>query len=118
MSLRAPIAVTVEVRAEGRRVFRLAANVGEDGLSLERPAPFELGRPVDLSFAMPDGVERLELVARVEESDEDADEERRDDRERDGQGGRELTFLKLSDDDRQILRRYVIARLGLAETLS
>ena len=47
MSLRAPIAVTVEVRAAGRRVFRLAENLGEDGIALERPAPFEIGRPVD-----------------------------------------------------------------------
>jgi len=52
-SLRAPIAVTVEVRAAGQRVFRLAANVGEDGVALERPAPFERGRPVEIAFAMP-----------------------------------------------------------------
>ena len=124
MSLRAPIAVTVEVRAEGRRVFRLAANVGEDGLALERPAPFEIGRPVELSFAMPDGLDRLDVPARVAEGardDEQDDEveEARDtarDRDREAEGGRELTFLALSEDDRRLLRRYILTRLGLAET--
>jgi hypothetical protein len=115
VSLRAPIAVTVEVRAAGRRVFRLAANVGEDGLTLERPAPFEIGRPVELWFAMPDGVDRLALPARVEESEQDQEEAERDDRDRRGEGGRELTFLKVSDEHREILRRYIVGRLGLSE---
>lgn len=113
MSLRAPIAVTVEVRAAGRRVFRLAENVGEDGLSLERPAPFEIGRPVELRFAMPDGDEALRLHARVEDGDHASREQDDPDRT---EGGRELAFLTLSEDDRRILRRYVADRLGLPET--
>jgi hypothetical protein len=113
LSLRAPIAVTVEVRAAGRRVFRLAANLGEDGLALERPAPFERGRPVAISFALPDGGERLRMDARIEAgSDDDEDEE--------GggggpAGGRELAFLRLGEDDRRLLRAYVTERLGLPE---
>jgi hypothetical protein len=114
--LRAPIAVTVEVRAAGRRVFRLAANVGEDGLALERSAPFEIGRPVEISFMMPDGVDRLDLAARVEEGEYESDDARDEDRDRRrAEGGRELTFLALSEDDRRLLREYVLDRLGLAE---
>ena len=113
LSLRAPIAVTVEVRAAGRRVFRLATNLGEDGLALERPAPFERGRPVEIAFALPDGAERLRLDARVEAGSED------DDDEQGGPGGlaggRELTFLSVGEDERRLLRAYLIERLGLPE---
>jgi hypothetical protein len=113
VSLRAPIAVTVEVRGETRegprRVFRLAANLGEDGLRLERPAPFELGRPVELRFCMPEGGEPLRLDAEVRAADGD-DEEL-------GQGS-ELGFLAPDDDERRALRRYVIDRLGLPESIS
>jgi hypothetical protein len=110
--LRAPIAVTVEVRAAGRRVFRLAANVGEDGIALERPAPFEIGRPVEIAFAMPDDGEGLRLAARVEPgAGDDADGDDRPGRE----GGRELAFLSLGPDDRERLRGYVADRLGLPE---
>jgi len=111
--LRAPIAVTVEVRAAGQRVFRLAANVGEDGVALERPAPFERGRPVEIAFAMPDGADRLRLDARVEAGAGDDDEE--GDRHGRSLGGRELTFLSIGEDDRRLLRGYVTERLGLPE---
>jgi len=111
VSLRAPIAVTVEVRAAGRRVFRLAENLGEDGLALERPAPFDIGRPVEIFFALPDDAEGLRLPARVEIRDGDGDEA---DAHRDG-GGRALTFLAVGEDDRQRLRGYVKERLGLPE---
>ena len=43
VSLRAPIAVPVEIRAPQRRVFRLAANVGEDGIRLARGAVVRAG---------------------------------------------------------------------------
>ena len=112
-SLRAPIAVTVEVRAAGRRVFRLASNVGEDGLALERPAPFERGRPVVITFAMPGGAERVSLNARVEAGAGDDDEE--GDREGRSTGGRELAFLAIGEEDRERLRGYVTERLGLPE---
>jgi len=108
-SLRAPIAVTVEVRAAGRR----ASNVGEDGLALERPAPFERGRPVVITFAMPGGAERVSLNARVEAGAGDDDEE--GDREGRSTGGRELAFLAIGEEDRERLRGYVTERLGLPE---
>jgi hypothetical protein len=110
--LRAPIAVTVEVRGQTRegprRVFRLAWNLGEDGLALERPAPFELGRPVELRFTLPDGGETLRLDAEVRAADGD-------DEERAAEGGRELGFLATRDDERRAVRRYVQERLGLPE---
>jgi hypothetical protein len=111
VSLRAPIAVTVEVRAAGRRVFRLAANVGEDGLALQRPAPFERGRPVEIAFALPHGADRLALHARVEAGGDDSDDE--GDAQGRSRGGRELTFLSVGEDDRRLLRDYVVERLGL-----
>jgi PilZ domain len=111
VSLRAPIAVTVEVRAAGRRVFRLAENLGEDGLALERPAPFEIGRPVEIFFALPDDAAGMRLPARVETRDDDEE----GDREGGLVGGRALTFLALGEDDRQRLRTYVKERLGLPE---
>ena len=122
MSLRAPIAVTVEVRAREReqpkRVYRLAWNIGEDGIRLERRAPFELGRPVAIRFALPDDPTCcLELDAQVRPAPDD-DDEKRNDEKRDEEGGRELIFLSPSEDDRRLLRRYVTERLGLPESLS
>jgi hypothetical protein len=116
LSLRAPIAVTVEVRAAGRRVFRLAANLGEDGLALERPAPFERGRPVEITFALPDGADRLRLDARVEAGAQDHDDNDDGEGGRGGPaGGRELAFLSVDEDASRLLRAYVIERLGLPE---
>lgn len=110
MSLRAPIAVTVEVRAAGRRVFRLAENLGEDGIALERPAPFDVGRPVEVTFALPDDPTLLRLPARLEVRSGDEDDDRED-----GAGGRALTFLAVGEDDRHRLQDYVRDRLDLPE---
>ena len=98
MSLRAPIAVPVEIRAPARRVFRLAAAVGEDGIRLARGASFEPGRPVDLRFDLPDGGGALELSAIVREGRADDDE---------------LGFVNAPPDAREAIRRYVHGRLGL-----
>ena len=113
MSLRAPVAVAVEVRAEtsagARRVFRLAASVGEDGVRLVRPAPFEIGRPVEVRFALPDLANGTALVleAKVLHADDE------DERQHEGAGGRELTFLHPSAEARLVIRDYVRARLEL-----
>lgn len=106
MSLRAPIAVTVEVRAAGRRVFRLAENLGEDGIALERPAPFDIGRPVEVAFALPDDPTPLRLPARLDVRGGDEEE---------GAGGRALIFLAVGEDDRHRLQGYVRDRLDLPE---
>ena len=110
MSLRAPIAVTVEVRAAGRRVFRLAQNLGEDGIALERAAPFEIGRPVEVAFALPDDPHPLRLPARLEVRSGDEDDDRAH-----AAGGRALTFLAVGEDDRRRLQGYVRDRLELPE---
>jgi hypothetical protein len=109
-ALRAPAAVPVEVRAErgaeARRVFRLSASLGEDGVRLVRPAPFEVGRPVDVRFALPAG-ETLTLRAEVLPVD--------DDDALDGAGGRELAFVAPPGEARAAIRAYVRARLSLPE---
>jgi hypothetical protein len=113
LSLRAPIAVPVEVRAPARRVFRLALDVGEDGLRLARPLPFEPGRPVEVRLVLPQAAgadEGLALRAEVgapERSDED-----------EGGAGAEplptqLHFLDPPESARAALRRYVHERLEL-----
>jgi hypothetical protein len=103
LSLRAPIAVPVEVRAPSGRVFRLAWNAGEDGVRLERPAPFEPGRTVDVRMALPDGEGTFELAARLLTDDDER--------------AVELVFLDPPEAAREALRRYVIRRLGLPETV-
>jgi hypothetical protein len=101
LSLRAPIAVPVEIRASSRRVFRLAWNVGEDGLRLERGAPFEAGAPVEVRFGLP-GDEALSLRAEVASGDQGDD-----------QLSFELAFVDPGTEARIALRRYVHQRLGL-----
>lgn len=108
MSLRAPLAVVVEVRShegagEVRRAFRLSANVGEDGVRLVRPVPFDVGRPVAIAFTLPDA-EAVVLRAEVTLADDDGEGEH---------GGRELAFLAAPTDVRLTLHRYVAERLGL-----
>jgi hypothetical protein len=110
VSLRAPMAVPVEIRAHAHRVFRLAWNVGEDGLRLAGELPFEPGRPVEARFQLPGG-QRLALRARI------AREDRRDG---DGEGDsdeanrpHELTFLDPSAEARLALRQYIQERLEL-----
>jgi len=113
VSLRAPIAVPVEIRAEARRIFRLAWNVGEDGLRLAGDLPFEPGRPIEARFRLPDG-DGLALRARIaaEDADDDGDH---DDRRagHDGPRSRELTFVDPPAEARVALRRYVQQRLEL-----
>jgi PilZ domain-containing protein len=98
VSLRAPIAVPVEIRAPKRRVFRLSAAVGEDGIRLARGTAFEPGRPVDVRFALPDGGGALALPAIVDAGDAPDDE---------------IAFVDPPADAREAIRRYVHGRLGL-----
>ena len=111
MSLRAPIAVPVEIRADARadarRAFRLAWNIGEDGLRLCGDLPFELGRLVEARLWLPGG-EALALRAQVTGGNCDRDQE---DPSADEAG--ELSFVDPPSDARGALRRYVIERLEL-----
>lgn len=110
MSLFAPLAVPVEVRVEARenarRVFRLSSSVSESSLFLERPAPFEIGRPVTVSFTLPDfnSSASLSLRALVSLADDDGEG---------AEGGRYLVFVDPPREARQNIVRYVAGRLGL-----
>jgi hypothetical protein len=98
VSLRAPIAVPVEILADGRRAFRLAAAIGEDGLRLQTRLPFEAGRIVEARLQLPDGT-ALALPARLAgQGDEPADE---------------LLFLEPPADSRRLIHSYVVDRLEL-----
>ena len=111
MSLRAPIAVPVEIRADARvdarRAFRLAWNIGEDGVRLCGDLPFELGRVVEARLSLPDGA-ALALRAHVTAGSCDRERDDPDDQE-----AGELSFVDPPSDAREALRRYVIARLEL-----
>jgi hypothetical protein len=107
LGLQAPAAVPVELRASQRRVFRLSREIGEEGVRLERPAPFELGERIEVRVPLPDG-ERLTLRATVEAVD--------DEDERGGKGGRGLRFIDAPHEARRLLHRYVARRLGLPQS--
>jgi len=103
MSLHAPVAVAVEVRADARRVFRLSRSVGEDALLLDAPAPFEPGRAVVATFTLPDAEAALALRAEVQpESNEDGEA-----------GGSRLAFIEPPPEARARIAAYVKERLGL-----
>jgi hypothetical protein len=97
LSLRAPIAVPVEIRAPAGRLYRLAWNVGEDGLRLEKDSSLEPGRDVQVAFALPGG-ETLALRGEIGPGESENDE---------------ITFIEPTQDARIALRRYVHERLGL-----
>lgn len=103
MSLRAPIAVPVELRADAQRAFRLCWNVGEDGLRLVGSLPFEAGRIVEARFQLPGG-ELLVLPARVTAGGPEREEP-------DEPGA--LSFIEPPGDARAALHRYVVERLEL-----
>jgi hypothetical protein len=107
--LQAPAAVPVELHASRRRLFRLSHLLGEEGICLERPAPFELGARVELRLILPGSDEPIALRARVEALD--------DAEERAEKGGRGLRFLEPPHEARRALRTYVAQRLGLPTLL-
>jgi hypothetical protein len=103
--LQAPAAVPVELRASRRQIYRLSRDIGEEGVLLERPAPFELGERIEIRLPVPDTPEPLTLRATVEAVD--------DEDERGGRGGRGLRFIEPAHEARRVLRGYVAERLGL-----
>ena len=84
-------------------MFRLAWDVGEDGVRLARPAPFEPGRPVDVRLALPGGDAPLSLRAEVGAPAEE------------GGDAVDLLFQAPPHEARLALRRYVVDRLGLRQ---
>jgi hypothetical protein len=104
--LQAPVAVPVELRASRRRAFRLSHEVGEEGLRLATPAPFEVGEPVELWFRLPDTDQPLALRAEVELLGEDSEQHG-------SRGGCGLRFIEPTREARQVVAAYVSQRLGL-----
>jgi hypothetical protein len=106
LGLQAPAAVPVELRASQRRVFRLSSEVGEEGVRLGAPAPFEVGEPLEVRLVLPDTDEPLRLRAEVALVG--------DEREAEGaNGGCGLRFIEPPRAARDALVAYVSQRLGL-----
>jgi hypothetical protein len=105
LGLSAPAAVPVEVRSGERRVVRLSTEIGDGGVRLALPVPFEPGRPVELRFALPGGAP-MALAAQVVATG--------DPRELDGErGGCGLDFRAPPAELRDAITAYVVDRLGL-----
>jgi hypothetical protein len=108
LGLAAPAAVEVEVRTEERRAFRLTRQVGPGGLELDLPAPFEIGRPVQVTFRLPDDQPLPVISVRAEVDLLGEEAERRGEA-----GGCLLRFVDPSVDIRNRILAYVTQRLGL-----
>jgi hypothetical protein len=80
--------------------------VGEEGVRLERPAPFEAGEEVEIRLVLPDGDETLSLRAVIELSEEEA-------AEGGARGGSGLRLIEPPHEARRALDGYVKRRLGL-----
>jgi len=106
LGLSAPAAVSIEVRSQERRVFRLSREIGDGGVRLEQPAPFEPGRPVDVRFALPGASSTIQATAEVVVTGDAAEEEG-------SRGGAALYFLDLAPELRAQIAAYVTERLGL-----
>lgn len=104
--LQAPAAVPIELRASRRRLFRLSQDVGEEGIRLARPAPFEIGEPVELRLRLPDSDQPLTLRAEVELVGDEGEEQGT-------VGGCGLRFIEPPQEARRVLAGYVASRLGL-----
>jgi hypothetical protein len=106
VSLFAPLAVSVEIRAADRRVFRLSRNIAESGIVLERPVPFEVGQPASVTLTLPGDPVTAPLVLRSVVALTDLDGDGTD-------GGRQLDFVDPPRDVRGAIVQYVAERLGL-----
>ncbi len=85
--------VPVEVsRENGERLWRLSKAVDEYGLDFEKPLSWEVGRPVEVTFPLPDG-ERITAQGRVE-----------------GECAVKFTFL--DDATKLSINRYVAERIA------
>jgi hypothetical protein len=106
MGLAAPAAVPVEVISADRRVFRLSSEIGLGGLRLQKPAPFEPGRPVKVRFSLPGQSLRLEVEAEVVVTGDPVEQEGE-------KGGLGISFREPTPETRAFITAYVGDRLGL-----
>ena len=109
LGLTAPCALPVEARASSGRAYRLALQVGAEGVAFDTPLPFEPGTPVELVFALPDGTGPVVVNGRAELLGEDA--------EGDGEHGcMSVACPQASLQAKRLLDAYVRERLGLDAT--
>lgn len=106
LGISAPAAVPVELRADQRRVFRLSAEIGQGGLRLERPAPFEPGRPVTIRFSLPGAAQAYEAEAEVATTGDPLEEGG-------SLGGTALYFREPLPEAQAAISAYLMDRLGL-----
>jgi hypothetical protein len=105
MSLRAPLRVPVELK-RSNRWFRLASEVGVDGISLLSAVPDELEGPLEVRFHLPGDAQAV--VCRGEAAEEivgEGDEERAE--------RRLVRFLDLDEPGAARIQAYVQERLGI-----
>lgn len=96
----------MEARASSGRVYRVALQIGAEGVTFGSPLPFEPGTPLMLRLALPDGSGPFEFPARAELLGEAA--------EREGEAGcMAATFADAPSAVKTPLWQYVRTRLGL-----
>jgi hypothetical protein len=105
MSLHAPLRVPVELLA-GARYFRLAHEVGEDGLLFGAAVPDVIEGPVQVRFHLPGDPQPIRCRARPGEVVVGEGHEERAER-------RAVRFLDLDEEGRARIETYVQGRLGL-----
>ncbi len=106
IGLAAPAAVVVEIVAPEGRVFRLSSQVGEGGIDLKKPLPFEQGRHVRVRFRLPGETHMQEVDAKIEVLGLPVEEEGE-------RGGCGLRFLSAPVHVQTDVMTYVAARLKL-----
>ena len=104
MSLRAPLRVPVELK-RSNRWFRLARDVGTDGLSLSSAVPDEVEGPMQIRFHLPASAEVTCHGEVIEEIVGEGDSERAE--------RRAVRFLDLDENSAARIQAYVTERLGI-----
>lgn len=103
----APVAVTVELRLldvgpRVDRVFRVAHELSVRGLVVAKTIPYEPGRPVACTFALPGDDRELTITAIIDEPPRARGQE--------PPPADAVTWRELTDDDRTRLERYTRER--------
>jgi hypothetical protein len=104
MSLRAPLRVPVELK-RSNRWFRLAREVGVDGLSLSSAVPDEVEGPLQIRFHLPGAAEVACHGEVIEEIVGEGDAETAE--------RRAVRFLDLDENSAARIQAYVTERLGI-----
>jgi hypothetical protein len=106
----APAAVPVEIRVldvgdRTERVFRLTYALGEEGLLLTKPLPWEARRPVQLVWRLPGEDAQIDCTGLIQEV--------RPEREDEDATPRAVAFVGLGEAERTRIRQYVQERMLL-----